>query len=161
VVGRAVLSPVPDFSLTYRTRLSHTDLAARMIDATAAFGTPKLNVSGGYLYTTTNPYVLYDTAPATNVNLDPPAAYFTPRREFTASAATSWGDWSLRAGTERNLATGKFDNANFNAGWQNNCFGVNLVYYQQFTSFNLDNGNTTVLIQLNFKTLGNVGFSAL
>jgi LPS-assembly protein len=161
IVGRAVLSPVPDFSLTYRTRLSHTDLGARMIDATAAFGTPKLNVSGGYLYTDTNPYVLYDSAPAINVNLAPPAAYFSPRREATANAGTTLGDWSLHAGTERNLATGKFDDASFNAGWANDCFGVSLVYYQQFTSFNLDNGNTTVLIQLTFKTLGNVGFSAL
>jgi LPS-assembly protein len=38
---------------------------------------------------------------------------------------------------------------------------VNLVFYERFTSFNLDAGSTTLLIQFTFKTLGNVGFSAL
>jgi hypothetical protein len=36
-----------------------------------------------------------------------------------------------------------------------------MIYDERFTSFNLDNGNTTVLLQITFKTLGNVGFNAL
>ena len=160
IVGRFIVAPSPLFNLTYRTRLSHDDLGARMIDATANFGTPALNFSGGYLYTNTNPYVLYaSTVPSPTLN--PPDAYFTPRHEFTANMALNYGQWSFGAGTERNLQTGKFDSANFNAGWQNDCFGASLVYYERFTSFNLDNGNTTVLLQFTFKTLGNVGFSAL
>jgi LPS-assembly protein len=74
---------------------------------------------------------------------------------------TNFGPWSFAAGTERNLQTGMFDAANASAGWQNNCFGVSLAYYRRFTSFNLDNGSTTLLIQFNFKTLGSVGFSSL
>jgi len=161
IVGHLNLAPTPFFNLDYRTRLSHDDLGARMIDATASVGDHLLKFTGGYLYTNTNPYVLYDTPPRLNVNLDPPAGYFTPRHEFTADAATNFGPWSFSAGTERNLQTGQFDTASFSGGWQNDCFGVSVVYYQQFTSFNLDNGNTTVLVQFTFKTLGNVGFSAL
>ncbi len=154
IVGRATIAPTPFFNVTYRTRLNHTDYGARMIDATASLGDERLMFTGGYLYTNTDPYVLYDQA-------DIPAAYFTPRREFTANASTSFGPWSLAAGTERNLSTGKFDDATFNGSWQNECTVVSVIFYDRFTSFNLDNGSTTVLIQLTFKTLGNVGFNAL
>ena len=161
IVARATVAPASWFNLTYRTRLSHTDLGARMIDATANFGTPRLNFSGGYLYSNTNPYVLYTQPFELNVPSSIPAAYFVPRREFTANAGTAFGAWSLSAGTERNLSTGQFDSADFSAGWQNDCAAVNLIYNERFTSFNLDNGNTTVLLEFTFKTLGNVGFSAL
>ncbi|OYV40489.1 MAG: hypothetical protein B7Z80_04370 [Rhodospirillales bacterium 20-64-7] len=161
IVGRLILAPTPLFNMVYRTRLSHKDLGARMIDATANFGTPKFTLSGGYLYSNTNPYVLYNAPPTLNLNLDPPAAYFTPRHEFTADASTHFGQWSLAAGSEYNLQTQKLDQVSGSAGWQNDCFGISVVYYEQFTSFNLDHGNTTVLVQFTFKTLGNVGFSAL
>ena len=38
---------------------------------------------------------------------------------------------------------------------------TSLIYMQRFTSFNYDTGSTLVLLQLTFKTLGNVGFNAL
>ena len=161
IVGHLIFAPVPHFNITYRTRLSHTDLGARMIDTTANYTTRPFTASVGYLYTNTDPYVLYDSASIGSPTLAPPAAYFTHRHEVTASVGTNIGPWTLGAGTERNLQTGDFDSANFNAGWQNDCFGVSVVYYQRFTSFNLDKGNTIVLLQFTFKTLGNVGFSAL
>ncbi len=154
IVARATIQPAPYFNFTYRTRLSHADLGRRMIDATASVGGKLLNVTGGYLYTTTNPYVLYDEPV-------PGPDYFTPRHEATLSAATSFGQWSLAAGTERNLQTGKFDDASFNGSWQNNCFGVSVIFYRRITSFNLDNGSTTLLLQFTFKTLGSVGFNTL
>lgn len=154
IVARATVVPTPYLNFTYRTRLSHDDLGARMIDATTTVGTHALNFSGGYLYTNTNPYTLYDQPVI-------PTAYFTPRKEFTANVSAVYGAYNFSAGTQRNLQTGKFDEASFNAGWQNECAGVNLLFYDRFTSFNLDNGDTTVLVQFTFKTLGNVGFSAL
>ncbi len=154
IVGRVTVAPVSYFNLTYRTRLSHNDLGARMQDATATLGTAVFNISGGYLYSNTNPYVLYNQPGI-------PAAYYTPRHEVAANVASAVGEWSVSAGTTRNLQTGTFDSASFNVGWQNNCTAVSLVYYQRFTSFNLDDGSTTVLVQITFKTLGNVGFSAL
>ncbi len=161
IVGRVTLAPTPFFNLTYRTRLSHTDLGARMIDATASVGDQLLKFTGGYLYSNTNPYVLYENPVQTTVPSTIPAAYFIPRKEFTIDASTSFGPWSFSAGTERNLATGTFDTASFTAGWQNECAAVSLIYDQRFTSFNLDEGSTVFLLQFTFKTLGNVGFSAL
>jgi len=154
IVARATVAPVPYFNVTYRTRLSHDDLGARMQDATATLGTSVFNVTGGYLYSNTNPYFLYNQPGI-------PAGYYTPRHEFSATVASTVGQWSVSAGTTRNLQTGGFDSASFTAGWQNNCTAISLVYYERFTSFNLDTGSTTVLVQITFKTLGNVGFSAL
>jgi len=162
IVARATIAPTPWFNLDYRTRLSHDDLGARMIDATANAGTPKLSGSVGYLYSSTDPYLLYDSAsPAGQVTLDPPAAYFIPRKEVTASVQGNDDGWSASAGVQRDLQTGQFDEANFGIGWTNDCFGINLTYAQRFTSYNLDDGNTVVLLQFTFKTLGNVGFNAL
>jgi LPS-assembly protein len=154
IVARATVEPTSWLNLTYRTRLSHIDLGRRMIDATATVGKPVFSFSTGYLYSNTNPYVL-SSAPGI------PAAYFTPRDEVTAGFNSNFGAYSLTAATARNLQTGAFDSANFTAGWQNNCTAVNIVFYERFTSYNLDAGSTTLLVQFTFKTLGNVGFSAL
>jgi LPS-assembly protein len=154
IVARATAEPVSWLNLTYRTRLSHVDLGRRMIDATATVGNSTFNVSGGYLYANTNPYVLYNQPTI-------PAAYYVARHEFTANIAGAYGAYTFAAGTERNLQTGQFDSANFSAGWQNECAAVNLIFFDRFTSFNLDDGSTTLLLQFTFKTLGNVGFSAL
>ncbi|HUM08089.1 MAG TPA: LPS assembly protein LptD [Acidocella sp.] len=161
-VGHLIVTPAPWFNLAYRTRLSHDDLGARMIDATANVGTHTLNFTGGYLYTNTTPYVLYDSpSPTGQITLNPPSGYFTPRREFTAAMATNFGPWSFTGGMQRNLQTGQFDNISASAGWQNDCFGASLIFNKRYTSYNLDSGDTLVLLQFTFKTLGNVGFNAL
>ncbi|MDE2318606.1 MAG: LPS-assembly protein LptD [Rhodospirillales bacterium] len=162
IVTRAVVAPTPWFNLSYRGRLSHHSLSNRMTDVTANFGGSRLAVSGGYLYTNTNPYALYDNLTlGQSPNLNPPPQYFQPRQEATLNLSTQDGPWNFSGGGQRNLKTGKFDEVNASAGWQNNCFGVNLIFYKRFTSFNLDNGSTLVLLQFNFKTLGTVGFNAL
>ncbi len=162
IVTRAVVAPTPWFNIAYRGRLSHSTLANQMTDLTANFGTNRLKLSGGYLYTNTNPYALYDnTTQGEVININPPAAYFVPRQEATLNLSTQIGAWNFSGGGQRNLKTGQFDEVNASAGWQNDCFGVNLIFYKRFTSFNLDNGSTLVLLQFNFKTLGTVGFNAL
>ncbi|WP_026439217.1 LPS-assembly protein LptD [Acidocella facilis] len=162
IVARAVVAPTSWLNITYRGRFSHTSLGNRMTDVTANVGPARLRVSGGYLYTSTNPYALYDNTVLGEVDtLNPPAAYFTPRQEATLNVSSQVGQWNLSGGGQRNLKTGKFDVVNADIGWQNDCFGVNLLFYKRFTSFNLDNGSTAVLLQFNFKTLGTVGFNAL
>jgi LPS-assembly protein len=161
IVSRITIAPAPYLSFVYRTRLSHDDLGARMVDATVNAGTHLLTFSAGYLYSNTDPYVLYDTPSTPSVNQNPPPGYFIPRHEITLNADTNFGPWSFSGGVERNLQSGQFDQYNFTAGWQNDCFGANLMYYQRLTSFDLDKGSTTVLLQFTFKTLGNVGFNAL
>ncbi len=162
LVGHLIFTPVQWFNVAYRTRLDHSSLGVRMIDTTATVGTHALSVTGGYLYSNTNPYVLYDTAsPNGQVTLNPPAAYFMPRQEIVASMSSNFGPWSLGGGMQRNLKTGQFDNISANIGWQNDCFGASLIFNKWFTSYNLDQAGTAVILQFTFKTLGNVGFSAL
>ena len=162
IVARATIAPTPWFNIATRTRLNHGSLGVRMLDTTANFGTQTFKISGGYLYSNTDPYVLYDNAsPTGQITTNPPAAYFIARREITAAVSTNIGPWSFSAGVQRNLQTGEFDTANFSGGWQNNCFGANLLFSKRFTSYNLNNGSTLVLLQLTFKTLGNVGFNTL
>ncbi|HQU03014.1 MAG TPA: biotin/lipoyl-binding protein, partial [Acetobacteraceae bacterium] len=138
----------------YRTRLDHNNLTPRMIDATATLGNKPFSVTGGYLYTSTNPYALYGQSTI-------PASYFVGRREITAGFTTAYDGWSVSANAERNIQTGRFDAINAKLGWENECSAVNMIFYRRFTSFNLDKGDTVLLIQITFKTLGNVGFSAL
>lgn len=155
IVARATVAPVPWLDFTYRTRLSHHDLGARLIDGSVRIGTKALNVTPGYLYSNTDPYYLGTQAPL-------PAAYFTPRRELTLSAATVVNkNWSFSAATARNIQTQQFDYAAFSATWQNECAAVSLNFYRRDTSYNNDHGSTTVLINITLKTLGSFGFSAL
>lgn len=162
IVERLMVAPTSWFNVVYRGRLSHHTLGNRMSDVAATIGTSKFNISTGYIYSDVNPYALYDDVTSGQIiNLDPPDSYFHPRKEITAQVASHFGGWSLSGGGRRNLETDKFDEANASIGWQNDCFGVNLIFYKRFTSFNLDNGSTVVLLQFNFKTLGTVGFNAL
>ncbi|MDE2238870.1 MAG: LPS-assembly protein LptD [Rhodospirillales bacterium] len=162
IVTRAVVAPTPWFNISYRGRFSHHSFGNRMTDLTANFGNSRLAVSGGYLYTNTNPYTLYDNLTlGQSPNLNPPPEYFQPRQEATLNLSTQDGPWNFSGGGQRNLKTGHFDEVNASVGWQNDCFGVSMIYYKRFTSFNLDNGSTLVLLQFTFKTLGTVGFNAL
>jgi LPS-assembly protein len=79
VVARASFAPTGWLNLMYRTRLDHSTLATRFADAVATAGVPKFSVSGGYIYTTTNPYTFFDQ-PA-----PPPAGnnFFIQRNEIT------------------------------------------------------------------------------
>ncbi|HQT39427.1 MAG TPA: LPS assembly protein LptD [Acidocella sp.] len=154
IVARATIIPTKYLNLTYRTRLDHNNLTPRMIDATATLGNKPFSVTGGYLYTSTNPYALYGQSTI-------PASYFVGRREITAGFTTAYDGWSVSANAERNIQTGRFDAINAKLGWENECSAVNMIFYRRFTSFNLDKGDTVLLIQITFKTLGNVGFSAL
>lgn len=156
VVARATVAPASWLSLTYRTRLSHKDLSTQMIDSYATFGPKNLHVSAGYFYSTTNSYYLF-TQPG-----GPPPQYFQAQREATLGFSTSLlPHWTLSAGVQRNLATGRFDNASISAVWQNECTAVSINFYRNFTSYNYDHGTTTLLIDVTLKTLGNIGFSAL
>lgn len=156
IVARTTFTPVSWLSLNYRTRLSHKDLGARMIDTYATVGDKALRVSGGYFYSNTNPYYLFTQAGA------PPPQYYIPRREITLGVSTTViPHWSFAGNVQRNVQTGTFDNAALSAVWQNECTAVSISFYRSFTSFNYDHGNTTLLINITLKTLGNFGFSAI
>ena len=101
VVARASLAPTSWLNLTYRTRLDHKTFATRMADALATVGVPKFAVTGGYIYTTFNPYTLFDQPPPP----PPGTAFFTPRNEVTLGVSSNWGKYRFSGWARRNLQT--------------------------------------------------------
>ncbi len=157
VVARGSFSPTPWLDLTYRTRLDKTNLATHFADATTAVGTPLFRVTGGYLYTTFNPYTYYDQAPP------PPSgnAFYFPRNEITLGADSHLGPYHFAATVRRNLATNQMVETGGTASYENECTIFTVSYYRRFVSVGGDHGATTVLFQITFKTIGQFGYHAL
>ena len=157
VVARASFAPTGWLNLTYRTRLDHRDLAIRFADALASVGVPKFTVNAGYIYTTYDPYTLYEQPPP------PPAgnAFYTPRNEITLGVSSKWGQYRFNGWMRRDLQLNQMVAAGADAAYEDECFILDLRFYRRYTSFNGDNGATTALIQLTFKTIGQFGYKAL
>ncbi len=157
IVGRLSFTPTPWLDLTYRTRLDHRDLATKYADATAAVGTQKFQVTGGYLYTTFDPYYFYDQA-------QPPptgSPYYFPRNEVILGFQTSWGQYHLDGFVQRDLARNQMVAAGADVVWENECMILDLRFYRRYTELAGDGGSTTLLFQVTFKTIGQFGFNAL
>ena len=157
VVARATYAPATWLNLTYRTRLDHRNLATRFADALATVGVPKFQVNAGYIYTSYDNYSLFDTPPP------PPASstFYVPRNEITLGASSNWGTYRFTGWMRRDLQTSQMVSAGASAVYEDECFILDFTFFRRYTSFNGDNGSTTALIQLTFKTIGQFGFRAL
>ncbi len=157
IVARASFAPTTWLNLTYRTRLDKNSGATRFSDALATVGGPKLQISGGYIYTTYDPYNFYNQPPP------PPASsgYTSPRNEVTLAANSRIDAYRFGAYVRRNLTNGQFVTVGANAAYEDECYILQAILYKRYTSYNGDNGATTVLIQMTFKTIGQFGYKAL
>ena len=157
VVARASFAPTSWLNLTYRTRLDHNTLATRMSDAIVSVGEPKFSVYGGYIYTTDNPYTFFQQAPP------PPASspVNIPRNEGTVGFSSTFGQYRFKGWARRDLQSNQMVGAGGDAIYEDECFIVDFQFARRYTSLNGDNGSTTVLVQLTFKTIGQFGFRAL
>ena len=156
VVARVTAAPTSWLSFTYRTRLDHRDMATRMVDALASVGGPKLTVTGGYFYSNYNPYTLYDQPLPPTLTSNP--AFFRPRNEVTFSASSSWGNYHVSGWMRRNMALNQMDAVGADGYYEDECYILDLKFYRRYTALNGDNGETAVLIQMTFKTIGQFGF---
>jgi LPS-assembly protein len=157
VVARASFAPTSWLNLTYRTRLDHQSLATHMADALLTVGVPKFTVTGGYFYENYNPYTYYDQP------TPPPAGnnYYIPRNELTLGASSKWGNYRISGWARRDLQTSQMVGVGGDAAYEDECYILEFQYYRRYTSYNGDNGSTTLLIQMTFKTVGTFGFRAL
>ena len=157
VVTRLSFSPAPWFDLIGRTRLDHHNLAARMVDAVASVGVPKFRVRLGYLYTTYNPYTLFDQPPP------PPTgtSFYQPRNEVSLNASSNWGRYRVSAFAVRNLTSNFTDFYGADAVYEDECFIFDLRFYRRNVSLNGDSGSTAVLLLFTFKSIGQFGYRAL
>jgi len=154
IVTRTTVSPTPWFDLTGRTRLDNRTGNVRFADAIGTAGTPLLRVSGGYIYSAVNPYFLYDQPTI-------PASYFRHRNEATVSASTQFDKYRASAYVRRDLELAKLSAAGVHATYEDECFVFDVSYNRRYTSLNGDNGASSILFQLTFKTVGQFGVNRI
>jgi LPS-assembly protein len=157
IVARGTFAPTPWLDLTYRTRLNKNSGATRMADALASVGGNLLRVTGGYIYTTFDPYNFYNQASPPPVSTN----FYVPRNEVTLGASSHYGNYSAGGYVRRDLATNKMVQIGANAAYEDECYILQMLFVRRYTSFNGDGGSNTVLFQMTFKTIGQFGFRAL
>lgn len=157
IVARGTFTPTPWLDLTYRTRLDKNTLATHFAEAMSSVGVDKLRVTAGYIYTTFNPFTYYDQ-PA-----PPPkgSSYYFPRNEISVGLSSKWGDYRFNGYARRDLATNQMVAVGADAIYEDECFIFDARLYRRYTSIDGDNGSTTVLFLLTFKTIGQFGYRAL
>jgi LPS-assembly protein len=161
IVTRLSFVPADWLDLTYRSRLDHRSGQIRMADAVATVGVPRFRVNAGYIYTSYDPYYLYDQAPVPPANPPAGSPFYSPRDEITLGASTRWGHYRLSANARRDLTTNQMVSASADAAYEDECFIFDLLFYRRYTSFNNDGGSTALLLQFTFKTLGQIGYRAM
>ena len=157
IVTRASFAPTRWLDLTYRTRLDKKSLKTRMADATTTIGTEKLRLTGGYLYTTFDPFFFFDTP------LPPPSTsgYNSPRNEATLEASSRWEHYRFSVAARRNLATNQMVYYGATAAYEDECFILDLRFIRRYTTLLTDHGSTALLFFFTFKTIGQVGYRAI
>jgi LPS-assembly protein len=159
IVARATFAPASWLDLTYRTRLDPTTFVTHMADAVFTAGVPKFRLNGGYLYTTYDPFTLFDTAPPPTPATDP--SFFQPRNEVTLGADSRWGPYRFSAFARRDLTTNSMVAVGADAIYEDECFIADLKFYRRYTSIDNDGGSTALLLLFTFKTIGQFGYRAL
>jgi LPS-assembly protein len=159
IVGHVVFTPAQWLDLTYRFRLDHRNFETHMADVLASAGVPKLRLNAGYLYTTYDPYTLFDSPPPPTPATNP--SFFQPRDEISLGASSTWGAYRFNAFARRDLTHDRMVALGADAIYEDECFMVDLKLFRRYYSVDNDNGATTVLILFTFKTIGQFGYRAL
>jgi LPS-assembly protein len=153
VVGHVSYIPSSWLDVTARARVNNETFAPRFGDVIATGGPSYLRLSGGYVYEADNPFYQYVNSPGDNT---PQVA----RNELSIGGNTQYGPYKLHASARRDLARNEMVAAAVGGSYEDECFIFDVEFYRRFTSLNGDNGDTTVLFQVTFKTVGQFGYSA-
>lgn len=153
IVGHVTYTPNKYLDLTTRERFDHRTGKVRFADAIATAGTDLLRVSAGYIYSFTNPYLLY-SAPVV------PATLTSPRNEITLGVSTKQAPWRFSAIARRDVRTRQMVSVGLGASYEDECFIFDATASRRYTSINGDRGATTILFQITLKTVGEFGFNA-
>ncbi len=156
LVSHLTFTPNAWLSFNWQGRYSTDGNGLDFTDATTTLAINRLHLNAGYLYTPNNPYLLYDQPPTT-----PQPALTVPRNEVSLGASTQYGGWQVSANERQNVKNGSLVSAGFQGSYQNECMIFAVLFSRRFTSLDGDNGATTLLLQITFKTVGQFGFSAL
>ncbi len=157
IVSHQSFTPTQWLDLTARERIDHHTAQIKFADGMASAGPSWLRLTGGYIYSTTDPYALYDVAPTS----PQPASIIKPRNEVAAGVVTTYGPWRLALNGRRDVQIGKNVSTGAKATYEDECFIFDLNFFRRYTSLNNDRGATTVLFQITLKTVGQFGFHAM
>ena len=162
VVGRITVLPTSWFSFTARGRFDHRDLTAHYGEFSGDFGNSQLlHFNVGYIYTDTNPFLLYNSAPTTTTVGAVPSSLGTfPRNEVQVGANSQFDAYKIGGYATRDLARNTMVATGFHASWENECMIIDAEYYRRYTSLAGDSGATAMMIEITFKTVGQFGFKA-
>jgi LPS-assembly protein len=160
IVARAQLVPNKWIDFTTRARFDHQNGDLRFADAVTGFGGGPVRFNLGYLYTSTDPYLIFASDPyvpnylsqANNIY----TGYYTPRNEASAGASLHFGRYTVSGDARRNLETGQMDSAGAQLKYEDECTIFDMLFYRRYTSINGDSGNTTVLLTITLKTVGQI-----
>jgi len=154
VVSHLTYMPNSWFDISTRERFDHNNFAVKFADVLASGGPSWLRLTGGFLHDSTNPFAYYDAAPTGVVDA-------TPRNEVSIGAATTYGHWRLHGALRRDVQTDKMVSAALGGGYEDDCYIFDVEFNRRYTSLNGDSGDSTLLFQMTFKTVGTFGFNGL
>ncbi|HEX3996213.1 MAG TPA: LPS assembly protein LptD, partial [Acetobacteraceae bacterium] len=157
IVARVSFSPTPWLNMTYRSRFDKDSFNTRLADGTISVGTDKFRLSGGYLYTTFNPYFFYDNPQP----LPSTSQFFDPRNEASAAVSSRWGHYRFSLSARRNLATNQMIYYAATAAYEDECFIFDIRFTRRFTTLAGDTDSTALLFFITFKTIGQFGYRAM
>jgi LPS-assembly protein len=154
VVSHLSYTPNQYFDFTSRQRFDHRNFDVRYVDAMASTGPSYLRLSAGYIFTNDNLYNYYEQTPSSSLPN-------TPRNEISLGANSTYGQWKLHASVRDDLATGQLVSIGAGGSWENECLIFSVLFDRRYTSVDGDNGATTMLLQVTFKTVGTFGYHSL
>ena len=155
IVGHLSYTPNQYFDLTTRERFDHKTLQVQFADTVAMAGPGWLKASVGHFYSTHDISTYYDLPPTGVL----PAVV---RNEVSVGLSTSFLDhYRLSAFTRRDLRLDRAVSVGGTAAYEDECLILSGNFYQRYTSLAGDHGNTAVVFQVTFKTVGTFGFHAL
>jgi LPS-assembly protein len=161
IVARAQLVPNKWIDFTTRARIDHQTGDLRFADVVTGFGSGPVRFHAGYLYDSTNPYLLFDSDPYVPGYFSPAnnaaTGYFTPRNEISGGVSLKYGHFKLTGDARRDLATGLMDSVGGHLNYEDECTIFDIFLYRRYTSINGDSGNTTILFTITLKTVGQFG----
>ncbi|WP_408887806.1 LPS-assembly protein LptD [Novacetimonas hansenii] len=156
VVMGARVVPNHFFDFDGKMRLDPYAGRVDFADALGSAGFKYFRVNGGYIYEPVTPYYYYANNPYTST---PPSIYYKPISELTFGASTTWDNWHLAGYIRRSLARQQSVSVGGDAGYQNDCFGIDVMYLKQYTTIGGQQSNSTVMFSLTFKTIGSFGMN--
>jgi LPS-assembly protein len=160
VVARATVIPNKYLDLTLRTRVDPRNGDLTFVDTIASAGVPLLRLNAGYLYSSTNPYFLFDQAPNTVPPSGYPASYFVPRDELTVGGSSQFGHYKVSGYVTRDMTLSKLVSAQLRGTYDDECFTFDVNLTKRYVSINGDNGDTSLLFTITLKTVGQFGYHA-